>query len=244
MQNFVDTLRYYTNMALHVQRRRPLAVAGHEAWTRAAAVGPLRFHLPLEFPHPADRLGHFAGLGGRQYRGHQAGRGHAAVGDLPGPAGPGGGHSRRRDQRRPRLRRRDRGGPGRPSGPEADVVHRLARSGPPGGRRLRAEPGAGQAGIGRQGGGGGLRRRRPADRPWRNWSRPSPSTPARSAATPRAGSIHQLDLRRVRPACRSGCNRWRSATTGRTTQMGPVVNEKQHDRVLGYLAAAARKGPK
>jgi len=79
VQNCVDTLRYFADMAQHVQRRNVLAVA---------AVGRLRLHLPVELPLPADRLGHLAGAGRRQHRGHQAGRGHAAVGHLPRPSGP------------------------------------------------------------------------------------------------------------------------------------------------------------
>ncbi len=50
MQNFVDTLRYYVNMALHVERRSPLAVAGHEAWTVRQPWGPCGFIFPWNFP--------------------------------------------------------------------------------------------------------------------------------------------------------------------------------------------------
>ena len=50
MQNFVDTLRYYADMALHVQRRSPLAVAGHEAWTVRQPWGPCGFIFPWNFP--------------------------------------------------------------------------------------------------------------------------------------------------------------------------------------------------
>jgi Aldehyde dehydrogenase family len=87
VQNFVDTLRYFTDMAQHVQRRNVLAVAGHEAWT-IRHPGSLRLHLPLEFSFPADRLGHLPGARRRQHGGDQAGRGHADVGDLSGTAGP------------------------------------------------------------------------------------------------------------------------------------------------------------
>ena len=159
VQNFVNTLRYYTDMALArpapqpVGRRRPRGLDG------AAAVGTVRVYLPLEFSHAADGLEPFARPGRRQHGGGQAGRGHAAVGDLPGPAGPRSRHSRRRDQRRARLRRSGRRGLGVTSGAAADVVHRLARGGPPDGRRLRAEPRAGEAGTGRQRRGGDFRRR-------------------------------------------------------------------------------------
>jgi len=50
VQNFVDTLRYYTNMALHVQRRSALAVSGHEAWTIRSPWGPCGFIFPWNFP--------------------------------------------------------------------------------------------------------------------------------------------------------------------------------------------------
>jgi acyl-CoA reductase-like NAD-dependent aldehyde dehydrogenase len=50
VQNLVDTLRYYTNMALHVERRSPLAVARHEAWTVRQPWGPCGFIFPWNFP--------------------------------------------------------------------------------------------------------------------------------------------------------------------------------------------------
>jgi aldehyde dehydrogenase (NAD+) len=50
VQNFIDTLRYYTNMALHVDRRSALAVAGHEAWTVRNPWGPCGFIFPWNFP--------------------------------------------------------------------------------------------------------------------------------------------------------------------------------------------------
>ena len=50
VQNFVDTLRYFTDMACHVQRRNVLAVAGHEAWTTRNPWGPCGFIFPWNFP--------------------------------------------------------------------------------------------------------------------------------------------------------------------------------------------------
>jgi acyl-CoA reductase-like NAD-dependent aldehyde dehydrogenase len=50
IQNFVDTLRYYTNMAQHVQRRTPLPVAHHEAWTVRQPWGACGFIFPWNFP--------------------------------------------------------------------------------------------------------------------------------------------------------------------------------------------------
>ncbi len=50
VQNFIDSLRYYTNLAMHVQRRSALAVAGHEAWTIRHPWGPCGFIFPWNFP--------------------------------------------------------------------------------------------------------------------------------------------------------------------------------------------------
>jgi aldehyde dehydrogenase (NAD+) len=50
VQNFIDTLRYFTDMALHVQRRNALAVAGHEAWTIRHPWGACGFIFPWNFP--------------------------------------------------------------------------------------------------------------------------------------------------------------------------------------------------
>ena len=53
VQNFIDTLRYYIELAMHVQRRSPLAVARPRGLDGAAAVGTVRVHLPLELSHSA-----------------------------------------------------------------------------------------------------------------------------------------------------------------------------------------------
>jgi aldehyde dehydrogenase (NAD+) len=50
VQNFVDTLRHYTNLAMYVQRRNPLAVARHEAWSVRQPWGPCGFIFPWNFP--------------------------------------------------------------------------------------------------------------------------------------------------------------------------------------------------
>ncbi len=50
VQNLIDTLRYYADMALHVQRRGALAVARHEAWTVRLPWGPCGFIFPWNFP--------------------------------------------------------------------------------------------------------------------------------------------------------------------------------------------------
>ena len=57
VQNFVDTLRYYTDMALHFRRRTPLAVARHEAWTARFPWGPCGFIFPWNFPFLLDGWG-------------------------------------------------------------------------------------------------------------------------------------------------------------------------------------------
>lgn len=50
VQNFVDTMRYFVDMALHTQLRSPLAVARHEAWTVRQPWGPCGFIFPWNFP--------------------------------------------------------------------------------------------------------------------------------------------------------------------------------------------------
>ena len=50
VQNCIDTLRYFADMAQHVQRRNVLAVAGHEAWTTRNPWGACGFIFPWNFP--------------------------------------------------------------------------------------------------------------------------------------------------------------------------------------------------
>ncbi len=50
VQNFVDTLRYYTNMAQYIQHREALAVSGFEAWSVRFPWGPCGFIFPWNFP--------------------------------------------------------------------------------------------------------------------------------------------------------------------------------------------------
>jgi acyl-CoA reductase-like NAD-dependent aldehyde dehydrogenase len=50
VQVCVDTLRYFNNMALHVQRRTTVPVSGHEAWTVRQPWGPCGFIFPWNFP--------------------------------------------------------------------------------------------------------------------------------------------------------------------------------------------------
>ena len=50
VQNFVDTMRYFINMALQVQHRSSIAVAKHEAWTVRHPWGPCAFIFPWNFP--------------------------------------------------------------------------------------------------------------------------------------------------------------------------------------------------
>lgn len=50
VQNFIDTMRYYIDMSIHVQRRNALAVKGHEAWTVRHPWGPCGFIFPWNFP--------------------------------------------------------------------------------------------------------------------------------------------------------------------------------------------------
>jgi len=50
VQNFIDTTRYFADMAQYVQRRNALAVAGHEAWTIRTPWGACGFIFPWNFP--------------------------------------------------------------------------------------------------------------------------------------------------------------------------------------------------
>jgi aldehyde dehydrogenase (NAD+) len=50
VQNMVDTLRYYTNMAQYIQHREALAVSGYEAWSVRFPWGPCGFIFPWNFP--------------------------------------------------------------------------------------------------------------------------------------------------------------------------------------------------
>ncbi len=50
VQNFVDTLRYFINMGQHMNPRTTLAVAGHEAWTYRQPWGACGFIFPWNFP--------------------------------------------------------------------------------------------------------------------------------------------------------------------------------------------------
>jgi acyl-CoA reductase-like NAD-dependent aldehyde dehydrogenase len=50
VQNFVDTMRYFADLSQHVQQRSVLAVARHEAWTSRHPWGPCGFIVPWNFP--------------------------------------------------------------------------------------------------------------------------------------------------------------------------------------------------
>ncbi|HAO00066.1 MAG TPA: aldehyde dehydrogenase [Planctomycetaceae bacterium] len=50
VDNFVQTLRYYADLAMHVQPRTVLAVRGHDAWTVRHPWGPCGFIIPWNFP--------------------------------------------------------------------------------------------------------------------------------------------------------------------------------------------------
>ena len=69
-----------------------------------------------------------------------------------------------------------------------------------------------------------------------SWSARSRSTPARSAATPRGGSCIARSTTQFVDEC---AKRMKQVRVGYqmqdSTQMGPVVNEKQRKRVLSYL---------
>ena len=50
VENFVESIRFFADMAQNVQRRNQLAVAGHEAWTLRSPWGACGFIFPWNFP--------------------------------------------------------------------------------------------------------------------------------------------------------------------------------------------------
>ncbi len=50
IQNFIDTMRYFVEMSQYIQRRTPLAVAGYDARTVRMPWGPCGFIFPWNFP--------------------------------------------------------------------------------------------------------------------------------------------------------------------------------------------------
>ncbi|QEF97557.1 2-aminomuconic 6-semialdehyde dehydrogenase [Stieleria maiorica] len=50
VRNFVDTIRYFADMAQHINHRTTLAVKGHEAWTVRQPWGACAFIFPWNFP--------------------------------------------------------------------------------------------------------------------------------------------------------------------------------------------------
>lgn len=50
IQNFVDTMRYFVDMSQHMSPRTALAVRGHEAWTVRHPWGACGFIFPWNFP--------------------------------------------------------------------------------------------------------------------------------------------------------------------------------------------------
>jgi acyl-CoA reductase-like NAD-dependent aldehyde dehydrogenase len=50
VSNFCQTVRYYADLSVHAKRNSPIAVAGHEAWTRRRPYGVCAFIFPWNFP--------------------------------------------------------------------------------------------------------------------------------------------------------------------------------------------------
>ena len=50
VQNFIDTFRYFTNLAQQVNYRSVIGVQGHEAWVARHPWGPCGFIIPWNFP--------------------------------------------------------------------------------------------------------------------------------------------------------------------------------------------------
>lgn len=50
VQNFIDTMRYFAQIAVHTEPRSTLAIPRHEAWTVRQPWGPCGFIFPWNFP--------------------------------------------------------------------------------------------------------------------------------------------------------------------------------------------------
>ena len=50
VEGFIDSMRYFADLALHVQRRTAIPVAKHEAFTVRVPWGPCAFIIPWNFP--------------------------------------------------------------------------------------------------------------------------------------------------------------------------------------------------
>lgn len=50
IQVFIDSMRYFADLAVHIQRRTPIAVSGHDAWISRQPWGPCGFIFPWNFP--------------------------------------------------------------------------------------------------------------------------------------------------------------------------------------------------
>ena len=84
VQNFVDTTRYFADLALNARRRNTLAVAKHEAWTMRQPWGACGFIFPLELSVSSHWLGNRSSACRWQHRRYQACGGYAVVGALLG----------------------------------------------------------------------------------------------------------------------------------------------------------------
>ena len=244
VQNCVDTMRYFNQMAQYTQRRNALAVSGHEAWTMRQPWGPCGFIFPWNFPFlligwgisPALAAGNTVVIKPAEDTPLSAIYLAQLAREIGFPDGVINVVTGLWRNRRRRARRASR--------PAAHVVYRLARSGPTGRRSVRPQPRAVQARAGRQGRGRGLRGRR--RRRYGGEARRGDHVPHRPGLLRRdALARAREDLRPVRRRVRAAAaRRQRRLSDGRRHQMGPVVNAKQRERVLGYLSRGKAEGAK
>ena len=155
--NFVATMRYFADMAQHINRRNVLAVKGHEAWTMRHPWGPCGFIFPWNFPFlligwgisPALAAGNTVVIKPAEdtplsaiylsQLAKEVGLPDGVINVVTG------------------LGETTGAAVSRPSRLAADELHRLARSGPAGRRSVRTKSHAGEAGAGRQRRGRGVR---------------------------------------------------------------------------------------
>ena len=207
VQNFVDTLRYFIMIALQAEPRSTLAVARHEAWTVRQPWGPCGFIFPWNFPillagwgiSPALAAGNTVVIKPAEdtplstiYLAHLAkevGIPDGVINVVPGLGETAGAAL----AAHPGMRRMSFTG-----SPEVGrlVAEACGRNLVP----VKLELGGKGAAV--------VFDDVNLPKPWRNSRRPSPSTPARSVATPRAGWCTIRSTIGLRQRARSGSSEW------------------------------------
>ncbi len=239
----IDCMRYYAGWADKIHgsgRAHPRQLFLLPA-PRTGGRG--RADHPLEFPDADGRLEMGPGIGGRLHDRDEARRANAAHLPADGQAGARGRHSRRRDQRHPRLRSRSRRSAGGASRSRQDRLHRLDRNRPPDRPRSRTLDEAHLAGAGRQEPQHRVRRQRSGCRRRRLATSACTSIRA-NAAAPAAGlyvedKVHDKFVDKIVSLNKS---RKLGDPLDPATEQGPQVDKTQLDKVLGYIEVGKKQG--